>query len=183
MIDSFGKIQLAAMEYGQDLAGFTRTRNLPGVWFMIPDHLAVKASGATDFERIINYAVMPVSEWVTYVEMDDRRIAAAKLLSPLALSTMGSVSWLEVMEPRPEKAGNDVVGVDHAEFFYPNFDDVRATLGPKDIRVKHEGNDEHDWLTVKLNNRGQEVKLSDGMLADIVQRQHLAGVGRVWGEL
>src|SRR5690349_1913904 len=102
-------------EYASALERFRKESDLPEEWFAVPDHLAIKCADPADYERT-------VQEWLSYADslsyarLNNRRLASANLSEPILVGVNGQVTWVEIMEPRPEKVGKDPVGIDHMEF-------------------------------------------------------------------
>jgi hypothetical protein len=96
-------------------------------------------------------------------------LAALHLISPQSVGDLGEVSWLEIMEPRPEKVGKDFVGLEHIEFYYPDFDEVREALDKYKVSYTQQNNPGHDWINIVLGEAGQEFKLNSRLLSDVVE--------------
>lgn len=156
--------------YLGDLEDFIDYYDLPEEWFGAPDHIAVKCVDADDYEATIA-SYEPQAEQMTYVVMDGRRLATVKLARSLAIASFGDVSWVEVMEPRPEKVGKDVVGLEHAEFTFTDFVAVRDTLNDRNIKYEDQSNPGHTWINIVLNEKGQELKVNDRPLSAIVEHE------------
>lgn len=95
---------LQITEYAEALQAFRTEHDLPAEWFAVPDHLAVKCAGSADYESTIQ-TWLPLAAELSYVYLNDRRLATARLLGPLTVGEFGDIEWLEIMEPRPEKVG------------------------------------------------------------------------------
>ncbi len=111
--------------------------------------------------------------------MGERRLAALNLISDLPIASLGNISWVEVMEPRPEKLGKDVIGLEHMEFYYPDFDEVREVLQANDISFVEESNPGHQWINIVISDQGQELKLNNRPLAVIVEEEIENGVAHL----
>jgi predicted metalloenzyme YecM len=165
-------------EYAQELQNFIARQELPDGWFKTADHVAVKGADAAGFEALVEH-FRPLSERISCVDMSGRRLATAQLKQPVIVGTLGAVSWVEIMEPRPEKVGKDVVGFEHMEFLFPDFSAVQAILDEKHIAYEMESNPGHSWVNIKLNERGQELKLNDRLLGDAVTEEIQSGKARI----
>lgn len=161
--------------YAQDLEDFIDALVLPESWFAEPDHITVKCADAADFDQTLE-AFKGDAEQISYVEMGGRRLATVKLLSSISMASLGEVQLVEVMEPRPEKIGRDIVGFEHMEFYYPDFKEVREVLRSRKHPFEMQGNAGHQWVNIVINNRGQEVKLNNRTLADTVAHEATIGV-------
>jgi hypothetical protein len=164
--------------FAASLKEFIAKYELPDSWFKKPDHLAIKCADGLDYvfrmEELIPDAVQ-----ASEITMDGRRLATLKLTSEVSVGDLGAVSWLEVMEPRPEKVGNDVVGLEHIEFYYPDFDEVTDLLDKLGVVYKIETNPGHSWVNIVINEAGQELKLNDKTLEDIVTEELEQGISRL----
>lgn len=161
-----------AAAYAQAIESFCTEHELPSEWFAQPDHLAIKCKDAADFDATIEVWLPQAAEF-SYVELNGRRLATALLLEPITVGNLGSVEWLEIMEPRPEKVGADTVGIDHMEFAFADFETAREVLDEKDIDFEDQQNPNHSWLSILAN--GHEFKLNDRVLADIVEEELSSG--------
>ena len=157
-------------EYVQDLEELIDKYWLPAGWFETPDHIAVKCSNSIDFEDTLDW-YKDKSAQLSLVEMDGRRLAAAKMFSSITIASLGSVEWVEIMEPRPEKIGRDVVGFEHMEFYYPDFEAIKDILKDRRIKFEMQKNPGHAWINVVLNSAGQEVKFNDKPLSEVVAHE------------
>jgi len=159
-------------QYAKELENFVSVHNLPEAWFAQPDHVAIKCADGMDYEDTME-EFKDEAEQRTWVKMHGRRLGSVKLISSLALGNFGDVSWVEVMEPRPEKVGKDVVGFDHAEFHYPHFKPIIMTFNLRKIKYSiPDDNPEHGAVVVVINeDTGHELKLNDKTLADIVAHE------------
>lgn len=163
MIDYEEEIQ----RYAEVLGGFIEKYELPSEWFKMPDHLAIKCADALDYDYTLQELLADARQ-ASQIDMDKRRLAALWLVEDVEVGALGKISWLEIMEPRPEKAGNDLVGLEHMEFYFPNFDEVRDVLDKYKISYTEEANPGHAWINIVLNEEGQELKLNNKLLADTI---------------
>jgi len=136
--------------YATALSKFATLHTLPDQWFKTPDHLAIKGADSEDFTRLVGFW-RPHSFQITAVQMDQRRLATAQLNGGINIGRFGEIKWVEIMEPRPEKVGHDVVGVEHMEFYYPNFDEVRLILDDRKVAYEMQENPGHKWINIKIN--------------------------------
>lgn len=162
--------------YAEALEDFRVHYELPDEWFDRPDHLAIKCKDSADFEVAIEQW-LPKSAELSYVHLNGRRLATALLLEPIAVGNLGTVEWLEIMEPRPEKVGLDPVGIDHMEFEFADFESAQEVLGEKGVEFANQENPNHHWLSILAN--GYEFKLNDRVLADIVEEELTNGEATV----
>lgn len=163
--------------YAKTLQDFISKYELPDTWFSRPDHLAIKCADALEYEYKLQELMIDAQSG-SQIEMDQRRLATLHLISSVQVGELGSISWLELMEPRPEKVGKDVVGLEHMEFYYPYFDEITETLHRYKIPFTEESNPGHSWINIVLNEQGQELKLNNKLLADTVEEELEAGTAR-----
>jgi predicted metalloenzyme YecM len=169
-------------QYAQVLQAFIEEHELPLEWFRVPDHVAIKCSDAYHYEHTVE-ELLPDAAQTSQVELDGRRLAAIKLTSPFSIGELTRVEWVEVMEPRPEKAGKDMVGVEHAEFFYPDFDEISEVLDENGVAYSFQQNPGHAWVNIVLNEQGQELKLNNRLLADVVEEELADGTARLIADI
>ena len=179
MIVDLDAVRSAADSSAHELELYVESRGLRHEWFAQPDHIAFKFAGAADFEEGMN-SIAVDTDSLSYIKLDDRRLASARLLAPVAFGSFGEIWWVELMEPRPEKVGKDVVGPDHIEFYYPNFEEVAQKLGAEGIRYDYQENPNHAWLSFWLQPSEFEIKLNNGTMAKMVAREEADGVSRFW---
>lgn len=155
--------------YVRELENFIEAHNLPETWFAQPDHIAIKCADDMDYEDTMQ-EFKDDAEQMTEVRMHGRRLGTVKLISGVALGNFGDVRWIEVMEPRPEKIGKDIIGFDHTEFYVPGFKGILMTFNHRGIHyVMPTDNPEHKSINVIINKvTDHELKFTDRSLADIV---------------
>lgn len=161
--------------YANQLEEFVDLYALPDEWFQRPDHVAIKCADARDYDATIK-VLKSDAEYIGEVKMNGRRLASIKLIGCIGFRSFGKIYWVEVMEPRPEKIGKDIVGLEHAEFFYPDFEEVKEVLGSLDVSYEMQSNPNHQWINIGINKRGQELKLNDKPLAEITLEEARAGL-------
>lgn len=156
--------------FAEELEGFIGRYELPEKWFKVPDHLAIKCADGLDYVYRVEELLADAHQ-ASEIIMDERRLATMELISPVIVGDLWKVSWLEIMEPRPEKVGKDVVGLEHIEFYYPDFDEVTRLLASYDIEFTLQHNPGHAWVNIVLNKQGQELKLNNRMLGETVAEE------------
>jgi predicted metalloenzyme YecM len=164
--------------YVRELQAFVAEHDLPSTWFEVIDHGAFKFRDTSDFEDGIE-DFRHMADEITSINMNNRRLATARLHMSIMIGKFGSVKWIELMEPRPEKAGNDFVGFEHVEFFYPNFTEIQDFLDSKGIPYQMETNTGHNWVNIVINGAGQELKLNDRTLGDMIGHELETGISNV----
>ena len=156
--------------FARCLQDFIDKYELPNKWFALADHIAIKCADADDYEYKIQDIIMDATQG-SEIDLDGRRLAALQLTSPQEIKDLGQVSWLEIMEPRPEKIGKDIVGIEHIEFYYPTFDEITEVLEGAGVAYRKQANPGHEWISIVLNQQGHELKLNNRLLQDIVAEE------------
>jgi predicted metalloenzyme YecM len=164
--------------YTKSLARFMYLYSLPEKWFTKPDHLAIKAKDAAAYDAHVEYwKDKAVKGRVSEIKMNGRRLGTVRLKEPFSVGPFGIISWIELMEPRPNMVGKDKVGLDHMEFYYPKFDEVMTALKERDVIAKLESNPSHEWISIILHD-GHELKLNNGRLGTMVSKEIKQGLSR-----
>jgi hypothetical protein len=172
----------AVKDYEWLLTRFIRAHKLPREWFEVPDHFAIKCRDPEDYEKEIElWRPCTQQGRINQINSNGRRLAAAELSkgSEINLGCFGKIGLLEIMEPRPERVGNDTIGVDHTEFYFPDFSAVTAHLEGKNIAYEIERNPGHNSVNVAMYKSGQEFKINDSLLATVLPQQLEEGIA-VW---
>jgi hypothetical protein len=172
------KLEGEIRDYSAELERYAKHR-LPETLLKKPDHIAIKAFDSPRFEELLEEVKREFSvsdKHIVTEVLNDRRIATAFLAGPIAVGSFGEVKLLEIMEPRPEKVGEDKVGLDHFEFLVPNLADAvmhirRSPIHENDYDVRSNSN--HDFIEVRFGEiikgeHSREFKLTYESLADIV---------------
>lgn len=162
------EIESASDAYAAELEAFTDYYRLPEEWFGTSDHVAVKCRDRTGFEQQVD-EIREHADEVLAVDMDGRTLATARLTSRLAVGSLREVKLLEIMEPRPEKVSKGLVGFEHMEFTFPDLGLVMSYLEQVKASYEYQENPGHRWVTLVINNTGQELKINDRSLADILE--------------
>jgi predicted metalloenzyme YecM len=168
----------AIEEFAKVLTDFIAKYELPDKWFKNPDHLAIKCADGLDYEYKTQ-DLLPDAQQASEVTLDGRRLAALHLISPQPVGSFGNVSWLEIMQPRPEKQGKGIVGLEHIEFYYPDFSEISSVLQEKGVTFVEQANPGHEWLNIKMNDYGHELKLNNRLLEDIVSYELEEGIAHI----
>ncbi len=125
----------------------------------IIDHVGIKAYDKADYESCLS-AAMAASSDLYEIEMNNRRIAIIVLTQPLDIMGQG-IRYIELMEPRPEKVGNDTVGLDHTEVYVPDFESAVGLVDSSGEAHEYYDNGHHKALVFKIGKNGEEIKISD----------------------
>lgn len=67
-----------------------------------------------------------------------------------------------------QKYADSLAGFEHMEFLYPDFGSICAVLDEKGIEFEMEKNPGHEWVNIVINGGGQELKLNNRTLADVI---------------
>jgi hypothetical protein len=147
--------------------------HLPGY----ADHFAIKVEDEIAFHRGVEeikpYCIEKegITPGLSIRKMQNRLIATALLKNPLHIR-FNPISCIEIMEPRPENKGKDVIGLDHLEFINVDFDGIQKLFNEKEIIYKIDlKNGYKKTIITKINDRQEEVKFTDKTLAQVVPLQ------------
>ena len=159
---------------------FVAQYQLPAEWFSHPDHFAIKCSDTQDFEETVESvreSLEPTEFW--QIVLDGRRLASAKFSGSITVSsrTQSSVSWVEVMEPRPGKSSGSPF-VEHVEYTYPDFHEVMRILGIRGFdNFELQGNQGHSWVNLVIDEElGREIKINDRPLYKVIEFENENGL-------
>ena len=121
--------QEEVQNFSTSLTCFVKNSNLPMELFVRPDHLALKARDRDDFDKLtVAWSQHALGGVVRAIDMDERTLASLQLTQPIAVEPFGHVEWLEIMEPRAQKIGKGVVGLEHMEFSVLDLDEASRIL-------------------------------------------------------
>jgi len=165
-------------DYARELRAFIGQYDLPSNWFEVVDHVAFKYKDKAECEAAIK-DFRKMSSQITAVHLNNRQLATAQLQLSLWIGDFGAAKWIEIMEPRPERVGQDIVGLEHLEFYYPNFGEITEALDSKGVLYEIQSNPGHNWVNIVINSTGQELKLNDRMLGDVVAHELVTGESHV----
>lgn len=160
-------------EYREQLRYYVDSAGIPQDFLTEPDHMMLKAAGPLDFaEKVREIKPWTDEEQVAFMELDWRFLAMARLAVPYAVTESKYADWLEIMEPKPAE-GYDYIGVEYASFYHPDINKVHKRLKSKGVKVErlHDEPRRWRWLNIVINNSGQEVRISDTKLVEIVEQE------------
>lgn len=163
-------LQKEATSYINSFRSFLIENSLSELLIPPVDHLAIKMKDAKEFEDLL-LKINPLSSHISYTYMNNRKIAVAELINPISFGELGETNILEIMEPKPEKSGKDLVGFEHIEIYHPQFDEIEVELKAKNIAYEIKENKMHKSITLKINNNGQEIKYTNNRLKEIVKQE------------
>lgn len=160
-------------DYGWQFRQFTDSVDLPPVLLEEPDHLMLKAADPVDFGDKVR-KIRPWTErgQVAFIELNWRFLAVAQLAVPYALGQSCYVEILEIMEPK-EAQGYDYIGIEYASFYHPDINKAEKLVSSKNIRAEryHDESRGWRWLNIVMNGSGQEVRISDKRLVEVVDQE------------
>lgn len=164
-----------ARTYMHDLTEFIEEAEIPRDSIGQPDYFAIKTADWAQYEDFLRQ-LKPGSETIHEIDIDDRRIAMARLAGSIALGGFGSTDLLKLVEPRPKKVGIDFVGFEHVGFVPQRLMSVwdkplAQNLLMETRKPDPKSDEHHQWIDVQLNRDGQEVKFAYISLADLFLKQ------------
>lgn len=168
--DEYRTITTQIFAYGEALRDFVDEFNLPEEWFIDPDHVAYKCRSADHFDEIVRLA-NDDAEQLVVVTLDGRNIASVLLDNLVYVESFGSVEWLEIIQPRLEKQGEDLVGIEHMEFYWADLESVEDILHDRGIPYVLQHSNSMQGICIEIDDLGHEVKLSGRRLASIMQTE------------
>lgn len=164
-------------DYGSVLMHFASVTNFPERLLNHPDHIMVKSDNISNFDHRVR-SITPWAENTAFIEVDSRFLVAAQLLVPLTIADGKPVSWVEIMEPKSAEGTADYLGVEYAEFFHEDFNQAGLMMKKSRVNFEKRVDDLHRWWNVRLNDDGQELRITDKPLADIIDRELDEGTAR-----
>lgn len=159
-------------EYHHRLIDFVRHNNFPEGLLIEPDYVMVKTDGPADFNDKVQ-AIEPWAEKVAFAQIDWRFLVAAQLLVPLTLSRYRAANSVTIMEAKSEAA--DHIGVEYTQYYCGDFGFAEKLIKDSGVEVETRKDGYQRWLNVRINPQGQEVRLSDRKLEDVVAAQIESG--------
>lgn len=173
------KLVFEIADYTREVERGIRDTKLPQEYFDTIDHIALKAANRHHFDRVMEEfkrGWLAEAEKIYSTTLDGRRIAVGLLAGPLVVGDLGTVDCLEIMEPRPERVGQDRVGLDHAEFI-PSISlmDLAARIETVNgIIPEWQPKAKHNTLCIRLGPTQREVKFTDRALRSIISEEYAA---------
>jgi hypothetical protein len=164
--------------YGKLVAGYVYNKDFPEILLGDPDHVTLKSTDATDFDTKFKQLKPWTAEDRYFSDVDGRFLVAARFLVPMALMERRPVEWIQIVEPESADGSLDYFGVEYAEFFYPEFTKARMMLERSKVAFSERNDDTHRWLNIKLNDKGQDIRITDRMLAETMDAEVESGRAR-----
>lgn len=167
-----------ALSYGQNLSWFVWKENFPDELLAEPDHIMVKAPTPSDFEKRVQ-SLKPLAAESRFLEIDSRFLVAFRMIGAVAIQPSKRVEMVEVMETRHPDSQEEFVGVEYNTFYYPNFNEARKKLRNRRIEYITRSDEYHRWINIRINNDGQEVRITDKRLAETLDEELDSGIARI----
>ncbi|HEX5394791.1 MAG TPA: hypothetical protein VFW52_00285 [Candidatus Saccharimonadales bacterium] len=159
--------------YREKLDYFVKSSGIPDSLLEEPDHMMLKTADPVDFaEKVRIIKPWTDEEQVAFMELDWRFLAMARLAVPFAITETRHADWLEIMEPK-QAEGYDYIGVEYASFYHPDIYKAQKKLRARGISAErlHDESRGWKWLNIVINNSGQEVRITDTKLVEIVEQE------------
>lgn len=103
--------------------------------------------------------------------MHGRKIAVALLKMPVQFEN-NLIACIEIMQPRPEMQGQDVIGLDHLEIINVNLGEIERSLKTAKADYYVDETNPYKGIVVSfVNNRRERIKFTNKTLAEIVPLQ------------
>lgn len=164
------EVHSEARRYGRTMLEFVHATDFPESLLAHPDHLMIKSSGVSDFEKKVK-SITPWAEEAAFLEVDERFLVAARLIMPIALTDYKEVDWVEIMEPKSVEGTVDYLGAEYAQFYHNDFNSVGVIMKKKRVDFEKRTDGMHRWWRVPMNDEGQEIRITDKPLAEIIGRE------------
>ncbi len=143
------------------------------------DHVAIKGLNAEVYRGYLKM-YLPLSTRISYEPVEERDIALAALSTPLDAGTFGTVSLVEIMEPKPDAIATTHDLIDHIEFLVPDLKVTKDSLDWKEVEYTEQANENHKALVIEINEWGQEVKFTDRSLQNLADTQIEKGLAKIF---
>ena len=171
------EIEREAQKYGQAMLRFVNSTDFPIDILTYPDHLMIKTTSPSDFDKKVK-AINPWSEQVAFMEIDERFLVAAHLVVPLTMTQYRPVEWLEIMEPKSPESTSDYPGAEYVEFYHNNFNEAGLLMKKRRITYEKRVDGHHRWWNIRINDEGQELRITDKPLSEIIGQELDDGTAR-----
>lgn len=173
------RLQELLLSYAEEVKLFFYSYGLAELVIDLPvDHVAIKALDRKIYEQYLEM-YLPLSKRMSSGPVGPRDIAIAELYDPLDAGTLGKVSLLEIMEPKPGEIATTYDLIDHIELLVPDLEPIKQALTNKDVQFKIQSNDNYTAIVIELTEWGQEIKFTDRTLLDIAEKQIANGSTKV----
>jgi len=167
-------LQIQAYEYVHDLEVYLTQSKLLGLFNPPIDHFAIKATNSQSYEKLVESA-RQISNKISYVYLDQRRLATAELTVPIEFVKLGQTSYLEIMEPRPNAAASLIDFFEHAEIYSQDLGKIKSILALEQVVHQEYKNPNHEVVVLEINKAKQEIKFTNKHLSQIIKDQEERG--------
>ena len=155
------RLQELLLNYSEEVILFFYSYGLAVIVLDKPvDHIAIKGLDRSKYEEFLKI-YEPLSQNLSVEAVGPRDIALVKLKVPLDAGTLGKVSLLEIMEPKPGDIPTTHDLIDHIEILIPDLSAIEQILEHKEVEFKKQTTNDHTAIVVEVNEWGQEVKFAD----------------------
>lgn len=176
------RLQELLLAYSEEAKLFFYQYGLANLVLDVPmDHVAIKALDRKTYEEYLKM-YLPLSERLSSEPVGQRDIAIAELSKPLDAATFGTVTLLEIMEPKPDTIATTYDLIDHIELLVPDLAPVKDALTQKGVVFKMQSNENHSAVVIEITEWGQEVKFTDRSLRNIAEKQIASGAAKVFSK-
>lgn len=173
------RLQELLLSYSEEVKLFFYAYGLADLVVDKPlDHVAIKGLNTEKYQEYLR-AFKPICKRLSSESVGPREIAIGELTAPLDGGTLGPVSTLEIMEPKPDTIPTTHDLIDHIEILVPDLSTIEEALKAKSVEFKKQSNPNHTALVIEINEWGQEVKFTDKTLKEIADTQIAKGVAKV----
>ncbi len=173
------RLQQLLPAYAEEAKLFFYSYGLAELVIDLPiDHVAIKGLNKEVYGKYLKM-YLPLSKRLSYEPVGERDIAIAELEAPLNAGTFGTVSLLEIMEPKPDAIATTHDLIDHIELIVPDLKIIKDSLDWKEVEYKEQANENHKALVIEINEWGQEVKFTDRSLQEIADTQIEKGEAKI----
>jgi len=141
------------------------------------DHFAIKVENEIMLNNVVQ-AIKPFclsrsgnTPGLSVRKMHGRSIAVALLKDPIFIGSE-AVSCIEIMQPRPEAEGDDVVGLDHLELVNPNLKAIVDFLNEQGVNYYVDNTNAYkDIVVAFVNDKKERLKFTNKTLPEIIPQQ------------
>lgn len=164
------------LEYEKVLSDWLNKYNMNN-FFGTADHFAIKTKNEKDFEELVSefeqYCVdsKDNTPGLSVRKMHGRRIAVALLSEPISFMN-NKIDCIEIMQPRPEAEGADIVGLDHLEIINSNLKEIENSLKTQSANYYIDETNPYKEIVVSfVNEKKVRIKFTNRTLEEIVPEQ------------
>lgn len=157
-------------EYGEKLSSFISSHRFPSGLLSSPDHVMIKSATPGDFGKKAR-EIKDWAEYMAFTQIDWRFLVAARLIVPLSITRNRPVSWVEIMEAKSPDGTADYIGAEYTTFFFDNLGAAEGLIRNQQIPMERRADGAHKWLSININDQGQELRITDKCLTDTIDKE------------